>query len=80
MEATNTNSDIVAAGDLRIAKRMASEELDAPASKRIENSEAPSAISNDYEPKPAFRVPFLEKVCQRLAKMILTNRSKACSY
>lgn len=65
MEATNTNSDAVAADDLRITKRTASEELeDAPATKRIEISEAPPTMSNDHEPKPTFRVPFLEKVCQ----------------
>ncbi|KAF2031142.1 histone acetyltransferase GCN5 [Setomelanomma holmii] len=62
MEATNTNSDAVAAGDLRIAKRTASEELeDAPATKRIENLKALPTISNDHELKPNFRVPFLEK-------------------
>jgi len=65
MVATNTNSDAVAAGDLRIAKRAASEELeDAPATKRIENLKALPTVSNDHEPKPNFRVPFLEKVCQ----------------
>jgi hypothetical protein len=65
MEATNSNSDAVAAGDLRIAKRTASEELeDAPATKRVENSQPLPTISNNHEPKPAFRVPFLEKVCQ----------------
>ncbi|CAO2650870.1 Nn.00g091670.m01.CDS01 [Neocucurbitaria sp. VM-36] len=63
MEATNTNSeDAVAAGDLRIAKRTASEEVeDVPATKRIANSKAPPTISNHHEPKPTFRIPFLEK-------------------
>jgi hypothetical protein len=65
MKVTNTNSDAVVAGDHHIAKRTASEELeDTPASKRTKNSEAPSTISSDHEPKPTFRVPFPEKVCQ----------------
>jgi hypothetical protein len=64
MQATNPKSDAVAAGHIRIAKRPASEELeDAPDIKRIEHSEAPPTISDDHEPKPTFRVPFLEKVC-----------------
>ncbi|KAH7393807.1 histone acetyltransferase GCN5 [Phaeosphaeria sp. MPI-PUGE-AT-0046c] len=62
METTNSKSDAVAAGDLRIAKRTASNELeDAPATKRVGNSEEPLTVSNDHEPKPTARFPLLEK-------------------
>lgn len=65
MEATNMNSDAVAAGDLRIAKRTASEELeDASVTQRTENSEVPPTIPYDRGPKPTVKVCFLEKVCQ----------------
>lgn len=65
MEATNTDLDAVAGGNLRVAKRAASEEVEgAPTAKRAETSEALSTSSNDHEPKPTFRVPLLEKVCQ----------------
>lgn len=64
MQATNPKSDAVAAGHIRSAKRPASEELEnAAVIRKIEHSEAPPTNSDDHEPKPTFRVPFLEKVC-----------------
>ena len=63
MEATSTNSDTMAAGDLHSTKRTASEDPEgAPATKRVGSSEAPSTSSNDAELKPTFRVPLFEKV------------------